>query len=259
MKNNRGLTFIEILIVLTLIMNLNSVFGATIQVVELPEIIDESKNTVYGISFPGAKFFSFHIPSRKTHIITTLNTSIPVGEHTPLISKALVRDAYGNIYANIDMGYLVRFAPSTGKLDTLNVQIPGLAGREVFNRIDSATLHPSGDIYGGTRDGYLFCFSPETAGIRNLGKPLMETRIRALTVGDDGNVYGVGGEDFGVGRLFTYKPGTAELVDLGIMDVAIVPYFEWKGLVFDSMVTGQDGSIYIGNSEHRSRLFIYNP
>ena len=87
----------------------------------------------------------------------------------------------------------------------------------------------------------------------------METRIRALTVGGDGNVYGVGGEDFGVGRLFTYKPGTAELVDLGIMDVAIVPYFEWKGLVFDSMVTGQDGSIYIGNSEHRSRLFIYNP
>ncbi len=47
MKNNRGLTFIEILIVLTLIVNLNSVFGATIQVVELPEIIDEGRQYLH--------------------------------------------------------------------------------------------------------------------------------------------------------------------------------------------------------------------
>ena len=80
-----------------------------------------------------------------------------------------------------------------------------------------------------------------------------------LDRGDDGNVYGVGGEDFGVGRLFTYKPEPPEFVDLGMMDVSIVPYFEWKGLVFDSMVTGPGLSIYIGNSEHRSRLFVYNP
>lgn len=103
-------------------------------------------------------------------------------------------------------------------------------------------------------------FYPDTATIRNLGKPLMETQIRAMTVGRDGNIYGVGGKVHdGVCRLFRYKVSSHEFIDLGILDVSVVPYYEWKAFEFDSMVTGPDGSIFLGNSEHRSRLFIYNP
>jgi hypothetical protein len=38
-----------------------------------------------------------------------------------------------------------------------------------------------------------------------------------------------------------------------------VPYYERQAFLFDSIATGADGSIFLGNSEHRSRLFIYNP
>ncbi|MFC2076288.1 hypothetical protein ACFLT7_04315 [candidate division KSB1 bacterium] len=219
----------------------------------------KNSNAIYGISYPGAKFFRFDPATKKTNIIATLNSLIPTGEHLPLISRALVQDNDGNIYANTDHGYLLRYSPAAGRLDTLNVRLPGLAGRELFNAVQSAVAHPSGEIYGGTNDGYVFCYTPSNGVMRNLGKPLMETRIRALTVGQDGNVYGVGGHKDGVCRLFVYDVREYAFTDLGMVEVAMVPYYEWKGFMFDSMVTGLDGSVYLGNSEHRSRLFIYNP
>ena len=219
----------------------------------------ENSNTLYGITYPSSKFFKFDLTTDETTVISTLNTIIPTGDYEPPISKALVKDNYGNIYANIDSGYLIRYTPETGVIDTLNIKLPGLNGRELYNYMNSAVLHPGGRIYGGTKDGYVFCCDPETAQIHNLGKPLIETQIRAMTVGHDGNIYGVGGRIGGVCRLFTYIVSTHEFVDIGIMDVSIVPYYEWKAFEFDSMVTGPGGSIYLGNSEYRSRLFIYNP
>lgn len=50
-----------------------------------------------------------------------------------------------------------------------------------------------------------------------------------------------------------------QMRDLGMLEVAWMPYAEWKGFTFDAMVAGADGSLFLGNSEHRSRLFIYNP
>ena len=222
-------------------------------------LMHKQSNTLYGITYPGAKLFKFDIRKRETTIVTILNKIIPTGDYEPAISKALVHDKYGNIYANIDHGYLARYNPETGHLDTLNVQLPGLSGRALYNYMNSAVLHPDGLIYGGTKDGYMFCFDPDTASIRNLGKPLMEPQIRTMTVGHDGNIYGIGGRIGGVCRFFSYKVATHEFVDIGIVDVSVVPYYEWKAFEFDSMVTGPDGSIYLGNSEHRSRLFIYNP
>jgi hypothetical protein len=222
-------------------------------------MMDAEANVIYGISYPGASFFRFDIVTRQTTVIAVLNSITPTGEHLPLISRALVRDSEGNIYANTDHGYLLRYDPSAGRMDTLNVRLPGLSGRELFNAIQCAALHPSGDIYGGTNDGYVFRYSPRDGVMRNLGKPLMESRIRAMTVGRDGKIYGVGGHRDGVCRLFVYDVGEHAFTDLGMLEVAMPPYYEWKGFLFDSMATGPDGSIYLGNSEHRSRLFIYNP
>lgn len=119
-------------------------------------LMDEKTNTIYGITYPGAKFFTFDSATKKTTVITTLNAITPVGDHLPAISKVLVQDKYGNIYANIDHGYLVRYYPENGHLDTLNVRLPGLNGRELYNYLNSAVLHPDGQIYGGTKDGYFF-------------------------------------------------------------------------------------------------------
>jgi hypothetical protein len=37
------------------------------------------------------------------------------------------------------------------------------------------------------------------------------------------------------------------------------PYYSWRGYQFDSMTTGLDGTIYIGESERHSHLFLYLP
>jgi sugar lactone lactonase YvrE len=223
-------------------------------------LLDEKGKALYGISFPGGHLFKHDIDTGKSTVLAALNQITPMERYLPVISKVLVEDKAGRIYANSDYGYLVRYDPLKGTLETLNVRLPGLSGRELFNGIDAAVLHPDGQIYGGTTDGFLFVFNPDSAEMINLGKPLIEPCIRALTVGNDGNIYGIGGKrDNGIARLFVYNPSTRSFADLGMIEVAWLPYSEWKGFLFDSMVTGLDGSLFLGNSEHRSRLFIYNP
>ena len=222
-------------------------------------LLDRKLDVIYGISYPGANLFRFDIKSGKSEVIARLNRVTPREEYRPLISKALVQDEKGNIYANTDGGNLVMFSPETGRVETVGVRLPGMSGRERINGIQAAVLHPGGEIYGGATDGYLFSYSPETRQIRNLGKPLMDTEIRALSVGLDGRIYGLGGRLGGVTRLFVYDVDDHSYRDLGMLEVSVVPYYEWKALHFDSMVTARDGSLFLGNSEHRSRLFIYNP
>lgn len=220
---------------------------------------DRNSDLVFGITYPNGLFFQFDPATRKSKVITRLISNLPQGHELTLFSKSLVQDLKGNIYANTEDGFLVKYNPADGKLDTLEIQIPGIKGRSAFNRIECSVMHSSGSIFGGTTDGYLFCFNPENMQMLNFGKPFMETIIRAVTTGLDGNIYGVGGEDLGVGRLFKYDLNTHSFCDLGIIQVTHVPYQEWTGLVFDAIVTGMDGSLYLGNSEHKSKLFIYNP
>jgi outer membrane protein assembly factor BamB len=222
-------------------------------------LMDRKLDVIYGITYPGANLFRYDIRAGKSEIIAQLNQVTPREEYVPVISKALVQDDKGNVYANTDGGNMVMFSPGTGRVETIGIRIPGMSGRERINGIQAAVLHPDGQIYGGTTDGYLFCFSPDKRKMLNLGKPLMETNIRGLTVGVDGNIYGLGGRKGGVTRLFVYNVTDHAFRDLGMLEVSMVPYYEWKGFLFDSIATAPDGSVFLGNSERRSRLFIYNP
>jgi hypothetical protein len=47
--------------------------------------------------------------------------------------------------------------------------------------------------------------------------------------------------------------------DMGVINVDRTPYYMWMGKQFDSMTTGIDGTIYIGESERKSHLFIFYP
>ena len=63
----------------------------------------------------------------------------------------------------------------------------------------------------------------------------------------------------GFTRLFRHDVAGQSFQDLGMLEVAVVPYHEWKAFLFDSIATGADGRIFLGNGERRSRLFICNP
>jgi hypothetical protein len=59
--------------------------------------------------------------------------------------------------------------------------------------------------------------------------------------------------------LFSFDPKGGGFHDLGVIAVDRSPYYSWRGYQFDSMATGADGTIYLGESERRSHLFIYSP
>jgi hypothetical protein len=99
--------------------------------------------------------------------------------------------------------------------------------------------------------------------LRNLGKPRSDRRLRCLTVGDDGKVYLIAGErpltSSVACKLYVYEPDNPGFQDYGMIIVDRSPDYYRRGEQFDSMTKGKDGTIYIGESEYRSNLFILIP
>jgi hypothetical protein len=65
--------------------------------------------------------------------------------------------------------------------------------------------------------GVLFSLDPHDLEIKSLGKSLAEPRVRAMACVPDGRVYGISGNEGGMGHLFRYDPLSNELADLGIL------------------------------------------
>ena len=114
-------------------------------------------------------------------------------------------------------------------------------------------------VFGGTSDGYLFRLDPKTLELHNLGKPLNQYRIRGLVCAPNGKLYGVGGDDEEMARLFSYDPSNGAYQMLGMIDVNRRPYYSWQAYVIDAMAIGADGTVYLGQSERKSKLYLYYP
>jgi outer membrane protein assembly factor BamB len=212
--------------------------------------IDEERGRIYGLTQPSGLFFVYDIREGTTWIKGSLGRKN--------ISRALICDGEGNVYGSREEGYLFKYDVTADEIINLDIQIPASKGRQYLNAVDSLVQADDGIIYGGTvADGFLFSFDPASERLINLGKPTRQARIRALTVGYDGRIYGVAGEENGIAHLFYYDPLTGDLTDLGIPR-AVIPK-EWTGLEFDSMVTGSNGEIFMGESDRISHLFIYYP
>ncbi|HET9319237.1 MAG TPA: hypothetical protein VFO27_05665, partial [Bryobacteraceae bacterium] len=108
-------------------------------------------------------------------------------------------------------------------------------------------------------DGYLFRINPDSLTVDNLGKPLNQYRIRGLAFAPNGKLYGVGGDDDEMARLFSYDPARGVYQMLGMIDVNHHPYYSWQAYVIDAVVIGQDGTLYLGQSERKSKLYLYYP
>jgi hypothetical protein len=214
--------------------------------------IDPGRNLAYGISTKSGTLFSADVRTGK---VSVKGRVIENGD----FSHTLVADKRGRIFGAAHLGRLFMFDPALNEIRPLALSLPTIAGREYYNRLDSAALDPaSGIIYGaGSADGVVFALDPEAMTIRSLGKVIAEPRCRAITVGLDGCVYGVAGEHDGMGHLFRYDPAAHELRDLGIP--AASSERSWHGYEFEAACTGKSGEIYLGESDRISHLFIYFP
>ena len=92
----------------------------------------------------------------------------------------------------------------------------------------------------------------------NWGKPRVERRVRAATMGKDGRLYTICGEKDNVCRLFSFRDDEGH-IDYGVLGVDRSPYYAKIAYQFDVMATAADGSIFIGESDRRAKLFIFIP
>jgi hypothetical protein len=224
--------------------------------------IDRTHNVIYGLTSPNAHLFAYAIQTGAFRDLGVVATKIPFGEKfetQKIFSRMLAVDVKGAVYASGENGFLYRFLNETQGLEKLPVQVPAVPGREGWTRVDAFVCDSSGLIYGGTSDGYLFRFHPETITLENLGKPLPQYRVGGLVLGRGGKIYGVGGDQDDLARLFSYDPASGAYEILGFVDVNRRPYYAWQAYVIQTMVAGLDGTIYLGESERISKLYLFYP
>jgi hypothetical protein len=219
--------------------------------------IDRDANIIYGLTSPNAHLFQYSIESGKFADLGVVAEKIPGGEGfqtDKMMSRMLVVDQRGMVYASGENGAFFLFNPKTRILEKLAIQAPAVPGREPWTRVDVFLLDPSGMIYGGTSDGYLFRLDPAKLTVTNLGKPLNQYRIDGLVRAPNGQLYGVGGNENDMARLFSYDPSTGAYAILGSIDVNRRPYYTWQAYVIGALACGSDGTVYIGENERISKL-----
>jgi len=216
---------------------------------------------IYGLSYPNGQFFHYDIKSAKFAVHGTVAERRIPGEkfeNEKLIGRAIVLDSQGHAYTSGENGSLCRFNAQQMRLERLPITVPTVRGREPYNRVDAWAEH-GGLLYGGSSDGYLFRLDPQKLRVENLGKPLNQYRIRGLVFGRNGKLYGVGGDDDEMARLFSYDPASGVYEMLGMIDVNRRPYYSWHAYLIDAVALGADGTVYLGQCERGSRLYLYHP
>jgi hypothetical protein len=246
------------------------------------------KDVLYGVTTPGTLFFRYDLKTGKVRVIGDIMASIKDYLSPPKVEKdgelvvtdvgeemgkgwersiggsawqkryfpprALVCDVLGNCWGSRDQGYFFKYDVKADKLIETEIQMPLMIGTEdaIITEISADALirGPDGLIYGGTySDGYLFTLNPEEGTVICLGKPIRQQRIRALAFGEDGKLYGIGGEDDGISKLFRYDPESRDLRELGVIHQG-----GWTVYHMDTLVLGPDGALYLGESSRISHL-----
>ena len=225
---------------------------------------------IYGITYPDAKFFLYHINEQRFDIVGTIDEKIVF--HGPerywrSLCRDIICDNQGNVYFSGTDGVLKYYSPQTGNFKSTGQKIPGDYYPDQFYKdyavVEYFDIDQSGLIYGGTSDGYLFVFNPFKMGMRNLGKVRADKRLRCLTVSNDGKVYLIAGVRPSTNsvscKLYVYDPDNPGFQDYGLIIIDRSPHYYRRGNQFDCMTTGLDGTIFLGESEYRSNLFLLIP
>ncbi len=220
--------------------------------------MDPEREVLYGISYPHGHFFLYEAKNKAIKDLGTIFREILFGGPDIRTLRSLPRnlavDRNGCVYASGDEGRILRYCPQTQQVQTLEAAIPGTGIRVIEAWVVSGEV-----IYGGTSDGYLFRFHPASQNLENLGKPLVEPRIRGLTLGRNGDLFGLGGERFGVNTFFRYDPASSTFEIMGSIEVDRSPYYARRAHQFDAMATAADGTIFMGESDRGGHLFFFIP
>ena len=234
----------------------NSVYALT---------ISPDKKTLYGISYPDAEFFSYDIASKtfKRPGKWMEKLAYPGPERTWRgVPRALACTPDGTVWSSGDDGLLRAYIPALGAFSETHMRIPGeyweTQAYNGFPVVEQLFAKDDGTLVGTTSDGFIFTAQPNTDTLQSWGKPRVERRVRAATLGKDGRLYTVCGERDNVCRLFSFRHDEGHL-DWGVLGVDRSPYYAKIAYQFDAMATAADGTILIGESDRRAKLFLFIP
>ena len=226
------------------------------------------RRQIYGISYPDAHFFVFDLAARQTRDLGEFLSKRVYGgpeRHWRSVPRALHCDpATGQVYTSGDNGWIVRYDPTRGRIEPTQMRLPGEYW-ESFKSIDypvveSFTRDATGVVFAGTSDGHLIRLDFKAQKIVVVGKPRQQRRMRALECGRDGQLYMICGETDLISKLYRYDPtGAGGFRDLGVLAVDRSPYYAKRGYRFDALAVGPDGTVFIGESDRRGKLFLYTP
>jgi len=230
-----------------------------------------SNTRLYGISYPSGKFFIYNIENGKTKIFKDIipsDSDLRLLEEYALhaddyLCRALIEADNGKIYGSAPMNHLFYFDPKVEKFTFFKDHIPKVWGRKPMGSVETWVKSKDGKIYGGNAgDGQLFVLDPLSNKIKNLGKPIMMNRLRGLTFGADGKLYGIAGATPGYAHLFSYNDING-FIDLGNPEfIMVAPGIEqginWRGFQLSTIVSSEDGKyIIMGEDESLSQLLIF--
>lgn len=231
--------------------------------------INQEMTKIYGISYPDAHFFEYDVGAKSFTDhgpwLTTLSHAGPERSWRN-VPRAMLCLPDGKVISSGDGGLMTHFDPKQGKIKPMQLRIPGeywiTQKYEGYPVVEQLLMTKNDStIYGTTSDGFLFRLHMETAQLHTLGKPMVERRVRAMTLGKDQKLYMICGEKTHVCRMFSYdlSERNGGFEDYGVLGVDRSPYYAKIGYQFDAMCTAADGTIFIGESDRRAKLFFYLP
>ncbi len=204
--------------------------------------LDWSRRMIYGMTYPVFNFFAWSLDERA------------------LVHSHFMESIWHVGAIDEDGGYwgtwgtdrnLFRYDPVENSCEFFNHGLPPALGSALYHGtwpVDSMVAAREGLIYIGLLSCEIYALDPATAELAYVGRPLPSERCPSLAEGDDGLIYGVGGNNNDV-RVFTYDRQTNSFDIIGILRDSI--YNEPCFRPHDIVKVGE--TLYIGETDNPAR------
>lgn len=227
--------------------------GAIVYGEGITALVSDGESRLFGLTAAG-KFFTYDLISGKAAVKDIFAEFIKLKSNIP---QALVWYK-GKVIFSVHHGYLAVYTPETDALRVTGAKAPVAGGRDYLNKVTAWVEASDGTLFGGTfADGNIFIMDWQRERTVNLGKAGNENSIKGITLGSDGMIWLLAGGPGELVHLQRFVPWNHEFTDLGLIRAKIPK--TWILHQAETIITGLDGELYIGENDAISHLFTYFP